>query len=80
MICTRAAFDAHSRTRIPLCPLLAFSRAHHCQAIKKEAFEKAIQSEEVPSKEQDPSEIEVEASYSGPRMEDGAGMVPTPQP
>ena len=44
------------------------------QAIKKQAFELAIQSDETPSKEQDPSEIEVEPSYTGPRMEDGAGL------
>ena len=52
---TRTNTHTHSRT----------------QAIKKEAFEKAIQSDDAPINQEDPADIEVEASYTGPRTEDG---------
>jgi len=42
----------------------------HTQAIKKQAFEMAIQSDEIASNEQNPEDIVVEDSYTGPRIED----------
>ena len=57
----------------------ARAKLSECEkAIKAKQFELAIASDETPVKEPDPSDIEVESSYSGPRLDPIDGKV-TPE-
>ncbi|MGB1605449.1 MAG: hypothetical protein ACPIOQ_72630, partial [Promethearchaeia archaeon] len=57
----------------------ARAKLSECEkAIKAKQFELAIASDETPVKEPDPSDIEVEPSYSGPRLDPIDGKV-TPE-